>query len=188
MSNGMKMESEDFSNIKMDPDHASPSMADIDEFEDTGELNIPKLAPNLWSRDQELSLPKAWLMRIPKELWAGLADLPMDEEIHIGDVKVWQMGPDKQKWRLDFNQNTPGWKDIPKQYDMNPTDPTSKKTVDPTLKNTFIFSEKNMPGFKRNNGVDTKTGGPVKVEKPYKKGPRTIPSKIPPLLHPPTIY
>ncbi|QDS72948.1 hypothetical protein FKW77_008401 [Venturia effusa] len=173
MSNGMKIEPQDFSNIKLDPDHPSPSMADIDEFEDTGELIMPKVGPN-WAGPGQMSLPQGWLLRIPKELWAGLVDLPMDEEIRIGDVKVWNM-QGKEKWRLEFNQNLPGWDQIPKQYDMNKTDATAKKDKDPTLKNTFIFSEKNMPGFKRNNGVDTKTGGPVKVEKPYKKGPRTIP-------------
>lgn len=170
------MEPEDFSRVKMDPDHASPSMADIDEFEDTGELNMPKPAPD-WTGVP--SLPQGWLLRIPKELWAGLADLPMDEEIHIGNVKVWQEDPPvKAKLRLEFNRNLPGWEQIPKEYDMNTTEATDKKDRDPTLKNTFIFSEKNMPGFKRNNGVDTKLGGPVKVEKSYKKGPRTIPSNI----------
>lgn len=169
------MEVEDFSNIKMDPDHASPSMADIDEFEDTGELIMPKLGPT-WTSDA--AIPQGWLLRIPKELWAGLADLPMDEEIHIGNVKMWDM-KDKSKWRLDLNQNLPGWEKIPKQYDMTPTDSTNKKNTDPTLRNTFLFSEKNLPSFKqRNNGVDTKTGGPVKVEKPRQRGPRTIPSKI----------
>lgn len=177
----MKMEAEDFSNIKMDPDHPSPAMADIDEFEDTGELNIPKFVSS-WAGAP--ALPQGWLLRIPKELWAGLADLPMDEEIHIGNVKLFEEeAPAKLKWRLEFNRNFPGWEEIPKEYDMNPTEPTQKKEHgDPTLRNTFIFSEKDMPGFKRNNGVDTKTGGPVKVEKSYKKGPRTIPSKIPPSL------
>jgi hypothetical protein len=181
MSNGMKMEVDDFSNIKMDPDQASPSMADIDEYEDTGELIMPKPVQT-WAAEPEI--PAGWLLRIPKELWAGLADLPMDEEIHIGNVKVWNMS-NTQKYRLELNQNLAGWEKIPKQYDMTPTDSTTKQDKDPTLKNTFLFSEKNMPGFRRNNGahggvgqgVDSKTGGPVKVEKPRQRGPRTIPSQ-----------
>lgn len=179
-ANGMKME-DDFSNIKMDPEGASPSLADIDEYEDTGELVMPRKVTT-WNHTNEPEIPTGWLLRIPKELWAGLADLPMDEEIHIGNVKVWDQGNNKpQKTRLEMTTSAPGWDQIPKQYDMTATEATLKKDKDPTLKNTFVFSEKNLPGFRRNNGargqgVDSKTGGPVKVEKPRQRGPRTIPS------------
>lgn len=179
-SNGIKMEG-DLNNIKMDPELASPLLADIDEFEDTGELVMPKKVL-AWGATEQI--PTGWLLRIPKELWAGLADLPMDEEIHIGNVKVWEMANGKDKYRLDMNSSIPGWNQIPKQYDMTPTEATTKKDKDPILKNTFLFSEKNLPGFRRNNGarggfgqaVDPNTGGPIKVEKPRQRGPRTIPS------------
>ena len=173
---------DDFSTIKIDPEMASPSLADIDEYEDTGELVMPRKVKT-WGDEPEI--PAGWLLRIPKELWAGLADLPMDDEIHIGNVKVWKIAPEKEKFRLEVNPNLPGWDQIPKQYDMTPTEQSTKKDKDPILKNTFLFSEKNLPGFRRNTGarggvgqgVDPKTGGTVKVEKPRQRGPRTIPSE-----------
>jgi hypothetical protein len=86
-ANGVK--DEDFS-IKMDPDVASPSLADIDEYEDTGELVIPKkVVSGFTSGDVPPEIPGGWLLRIPKELWQGLANLPLDEEIQIGHVKAW---------------------------------------------------------------------------------------------------
>jgi transcription initiation factor TFIIF subunit beta len=72
---------------------------------------------------------------------------------------------------------------VAKQYDMTIGPPQGPK-------NTFIFSEKDLEGYKprqpgRNmvasnqdplKGVDTKNGGPVKVEKPKSRF-RTIPKK-----------
>jgi hypothetical protein len=61
-----------------------------------------------------------------------------------------------------------------------------------TPKNTFVFSEKNMPGWKphymgrgRYNRTQAQdplkkadgADGGSKVQKPYKRGPRTIPSQ-----------
>lgn len=90
-SNGaLKMEGD--YDIKMDPDIASPSLADIDEYEDTGELVIPKRIRSAFGHaDARPEAPGGWLLRIPKELWQGLANLPgdMDEEIQIGNIKAW---------------------------------------------------------------------------------------------------
>lgn len=75
---------------------------------------------------------------------------------------------------------------VPKQYDM--------MALPQQTKGTFIFSEKDLEGFKpRQPGrsmvgtnqdplkaVDTKMGGPVKVEKPRQKY-RVIPSQFLPM-------
>lgn len=64
--------------IKPDPATAStPSAFDEDDYEDTGELEIPK-DPNA----------KAWLTRLPDWLWEAWADIAEDEEIELGKVYV----------------------------------------------------------------------------------------------------
>lgn len=62
--------------IKPDPELGSPtSLVDDDTYEDTGELEIPKLPP------------AAWLLRIPKILYEGWAGIDDDEEIKLGVIR-----------------------------------------------------------------------------------------------------
>jgi hypothetical protein len=82
--NGFKME-EDFK-IKHDPDAGSPaSMADIDMYEDDGELIMPP------------GTPQGWLMRLPKELWQVMSEHQTDEDFQIGQIKVWKQPNGKEK-------------------------------------------------------------------------------------------
>lgn len=62
--------------IKPDPERGSPApLADDDAYEDTGELEIPKLPP------------AAWLLRVPKILYEGWAGIDDDEEIKVGVIR-----------------------------------------------------------------------------------------------------
>jgi transcription initiation factor TFIIF subunit beta len=172
-ANGIKMEG---GLIKNEPGLDDLDMADVDDAgayeDDAGELRLPEV------------VPQGWLLRVPKELWGMLSHLNDDDEITLGEVRIWNNNDPKSKEqetiRLALNPQIPN-KDltlIPKQYDL-----TSQVTAP---KNTFIFSEKNLPGFRNQRGGNNRTGGSqdllrgvdgregsVKVEKP--RGPRTIP-------------
>lgn len=68
--------------IKSDPDLSpSPMLEDEDDaFEDTGELEMPK------------SLPKAWMIKVPKLIYDRWSEVDDDEPIRIGTLKRYQSG------------------------------------------------------------------------------------------------
>jgi hypothetical protein len=68
---------EDGMSIKPEPDDDM----DISEAEDddSGELQFPKTTPQ-----------NSWLMRVPKDLWAGLSSLNMDDQIQVGELWEWK--------------------------------------------------------------------------------------------------
>ncbi len=62
---------------------------DEDDFEDTGELTIPPDVNGMW------------LMRIPRILWETWATADDDEELQIGNIRVWQgqnQGQEQKVW------------------------------------------------------------------------------------------
>jgi hypothetical protein len=75
--------------VKDDPDSIGIVFDDDDDdddaYEDTGELQIPK------------NPMQAWLVKIPPELWAPLANMEKDDEdIDIGEIEIWNL-PDKKR-------------------------------------------------------------------------------------------
>jgi hypothetical protein len=83
--NGIKAEED----VKIKPEEStSATLPDDDEYEDTGELQFPKVTPS------------GWLTRIPKDLWDSLEKLKDDDEIHVGDIKVWNLPENKMKVRI----------------------------------------------------------------------------------------
>ncbi|KAF2432865.1 hypothetical protein EJ08DRAFT_731950 [Tothia fuscella] len=167
-ANGFKMEED--SRIKHDPEDGEVDMADVDMYEDDGELIMPS------------GTPRGWLLRIPNEVWQAISQHKSDDNFQIGQIKVWNQGNGQEKFRFELNPNLPQSKAIPKEYDM--------MHLPQATKSTFIFSEKDLEGYKprqpgRNMGagaqdplksVDSKLGGPVKVEKPRQKY-RVIPKR-----------
>lgn len=120
-SNGIKAE---------DGAYIKPEI-EADEFEDTGECQMPRS-----EEDQQ-----AWLCRLPKWLWTAWADMADDEEIEIGKVRVYhQPNPDgSQKIQMKLH-DLPKHRDVPKLYDL-----TSSRGQ---YNNTVVFSERDQPGFK----------------------------------------
>jgi transcription initiation factor TFIIF subunit beta len=173
-ANGLKMEP---GLVKNEPGMDDMEMADIDEVggyeDDTGELIFPK------------ALQTGWLVRVPKDLWTMLSQVDDDQEVQLGEVRVWKdrdvKGKETETIRLNLNPQIPktDLTLIPKQYDL-----TSQVSAP---KNTFVFSEKNLPGFRPRHlgggrasssqdilrSVDSREGS-VKIEK---RGPRTIPKR-----------
>jgi transcription initiation factor TFIIF subunit beta len=185
-SNGIKGDPD--VKIKDDPDMSSDSGEEDDKYEDTGELTIPK------------SKTRAWLVRMPKDLWSTLAHMKKDDdEVKLGQVKVWSMKDGGQKvgfssfseapliklqvrWYLnsEFSESESGpgkpFEFIHKEYDLNIQNPP---------RNTFFFSEKDLPGYKghvpgrvfnRSQGRDTRKND-GRVGKSRFRGTRTIPKQ-----------
>lgn len=169
---------------KVKPDPGSPGRLidedDIDLDEDTGELQIPP----------EAEAHRGWLTTVPRELWTALsaitqtksfAALNEDDNVKLGEIKVWAQPDGNQVVRMVFNNDLKGWSTIPKEYDV-------QVNVAETPKNMFVFTEKNLSGFKpgMNMGMGKKReekdrkpaggrfGGGSRIDK-YRRGPRTVP-------------
>ncbi|KAK2758739.1 hypothetical protein FQN54_003429 [Arachnomyces sp. PD_36] len=123
--------------IKPDPDNKdSPgAMSEDDIYEETGDLDFT-------GADQDV-----WLTKIPRFLYENWSKLDDDEEIQIGTVRVEKGPTDIQRVSLRLNEQTDN-RDIPKDYALK------RQNVGPDqspfmVTNTFVFTEKDLPGFKR---------------------------------------
>ncbi|OKL58405.1 hypothetical protein UA08_06093 [Talaromyces atroroseus] len=128
--------------IKPDPDSKEGLLSDEDIYEDTGDLDFAQAGQNVW------------LTRIPADLWKHWSQLDDDEEIQIGTVRVEGEPHDIKRISLRLN-GTPASQDIPKDYLLQ------RQNVDPksgsfAVQNSFIFSEKDLPGHK--NKIDEMFG------------------------------
>lgn len=113
-------------------------MADIDEFEDDIDLQIPPPGA------------QAWLVSLPKDMWQAwnnvYKDAPDDQLIEVGKMRVYHTKPGedasltKQKIQIRLNQHTPQHADIPKNYHL--------KVNTEGYSNTVVFSEKDLPGHR----------------------------------------
>lgn len=131
--------------IKQDPDAGTPVQYMDDEFfEDTGEMTMPE--PDTKN--------DVWLTRIEKWLydavskWDDLAEGNDDDQIHIGEVLAFNTtsGIDKSKpMRLFFNERWRNKSKLPTAYELLPA-----QTSDTILGNTYVFTEKDLPGYKPN--------------------------------------
>ena len=166
-SNGVKLEDE----AKVKPEPSSPAgIGDDLEDEDTGELQIPKNPSH-----------HGWIVQIPKDLWKILEGLEDHDQIEVGEIRSWHtertaQNPSGQKLRLQLHPGLEGCEAIPKHYDLT--------RLEQAPKNTFVFTEKNMPGFRPNilgrsrmdrSRAQDKAGPPFRVDKARARGPRIIP-------------
>lgn len=160
--NGVKPE--DPLQVKDEPNDAGTPMSGISEDveeEDTGELSMPKS-----------DYPGIFLTRAPKDLWQGLldAEASLDEPISIGTIKVWQRSNGTQDMRLNMKHDVPTLQTVPKDYEFS--------IVNMEPPNTFVFTEKDLPGYKpgmNNFRASQKTDRIQKNRKPL--GRRAIPKR-----------
>lgn len=116
----------------------------MDDFEDTGDMTLPKGD----ARD-------VWLTRIPPWLyefvsnWDDLAEGSDNDEIQIGEVAAFMTtsGVDRSKPMRVFLNDRARKKQLPTAFQLDPT-PSS----DTLLQNTYLFTQKNLPGHKEQNG------------------------------------
>ncbi|KAF2797615.1 hypothetical protein K505DRAFT_269151 [Melanomma pulvis-pyrius CBS 109.77] len=143
--NGLKADPD----IKMDPDAGTPSGSgymDDDFFEDTGEMSMPSKGV-----DKDI-----WLTRVPKWLyekiskWEDFAEGNDDDEIEIGEILYFpnpaKKTVDREKeMRVFLNDR---WRDktkLPQAFYLQPMTDKKDKEV---LASTYVFSEKDLPGYK----------------------------------------
>ncbi|PQE04081.1 hypothetical protein CJF31_00003197 [Rutstroemia sp. NJR-2017a BVV2] len=156
--------------IKPDPEAAGRTprfMDDEDIFEDAGDMSI----------NEDPAFQKLWLGRVPKyvwEAWNGLSE-DLDAEIQIGTIRhSRESKPDgtfKETYAMLLNSNIAEHQNVPKEYNLEVTNQN--------VKNTFIFSEQDLPGFKSKSRqkFDLETANMparltrAKVEKPAAKQP-----------------
>jgi len=150
--NGVKADPD----VKMDPDTVTPSGSgymDDDFFEDTGEMTIPK-------RDYEKDV---WLTRIPDWLydavakWDNIAEGNDNDQIQIGEVYAFTTtsGIDKTKpMRMFFDERWRAKVNLPTSFQLDPA--TVSDTV---LGNTYVFTEKDLPGYRGNGYGQYNRGG-----------------------------
>ncbi|KAF2801545.1 uncharacterized protein BDZ99DRAFT_528280 [Mytilinidion resinicola] len=163
--NGVKMEG-----LKQDPDSG---FMDDDFYEDTGELSIPP--PH--------SLQEFWLTRVPDWLLKAWEHAGVDDEIEIGKIAIKRntMGNEQMKMLLNPGALNLGvapkdvkdeLKDIPREYNVAPI-----SNADDV--NTYIFTEKDLPGYKPaafgRSRTDMGGQGQYRVQKPRSKFRKAIP-------------
>lgn len=142
--NGIKADPD----VKMDPD---VGYMDDDFFEDTGEMTLPK-----GEFDKEV-----WLTRIPDWLyaavskWDDLAQGNDNDHIQIGEVLAFNTtsGIDKTKpMRMFLDDQWRAKTGLPSAFQLeppavaNPQNPARRTEVN--LSNTYVFTEKDLPGFR----------------------------------------
>ncbi|KAI9669094.1 MAG: hypothetical protein M1831_000686 [Alyxoria varia] len=155
--------------LSMIKDEDSPLPMDEDEYEETGELEFPE-------QPQE-----AWLTRIPQMLHEEWSDIEHDTltEVRIGYLRTYK-NSNKRILILEDGNGRHKNPDVQLNYRFS----FAKDNVD----NTFIFSEKDLPGYKKRakekasggekkdtNGVKDSTG--VDKSKRYQQFKRAIPKQ-----------
>jgi len=131
--------------IKADPDVKMEDERFMDDefYEDTGELSMPKKGD-----------PKkdVWLTRIPDWLydavskWDDLAEGNDNDPVQIGEVLAFATtsGIDKSRpMRVFFNDKWRAKANLPTAFQLDPS-----QTSDTVLGNTYVFTEKDLPGYK----------------------------------------
>ncbi|KAL2282857.1 hypothetical protein FJTKL_10245 [Diaporthe vaccinii] len=134
--------------VKQDPDalQGGSPMA-IDAYEDdVGDLDLDFYAP----RDPDGN-PSAqdnlFMARVPTYVWAAWDKIDDDTPIEIGRLRAWsepdKKGTPKRKMRLLLKSNVSAHQGLPREYDLDDTNQA--------VKNTFIFTESDIEGFKNKN-------------------------------------
>ncbi|KAI9708865.1 MAG: hypothetical protein M1828_002588 [Chrysothrix sp. TS-e1954] len=115
--------------VKQDPEEEKPQrLLGDDDFEDTGELELP-VAP-----------PSAYLMRIPKILYENWRKLEDDEEVQLGVLRRYDNGNEVLSDPLILDPKSSHNRKVPKEYVV--------RTVSDDLHNTFFFTEKDLPKYR----------------------------------------
>ncbi|KAH3914533.1 hypothetical protein HBH56_090510 [Parastagonospora nodorum] len=132
--------------IKPDPDVKMESKdlyMDDEFYEEAGELTVPpKDGPQ---KDVWLARIPAWLYDTVSK-WDDLAEGNDNDQIQIGEVVGFPStsGIDQSKpMRVFLSERWRSQTKLPSAFQLDPT-----KTADNVLQNTYVFSEKDLPGFK----------------------------------------
>jgi transcription initiation factor TFIIF subunit beta len=151
--------------IKPDPEDvkASPGAFEDDElYEDAGDLEFYDT-----SQPQDPQ-GNAFLAHLPKYLYDQWANASEEEELVIGRVRTWtevdKSGQQIQKFAILADFTNPIHQRVPKEYTL--------EMRDPSLQNTFMFTEQDLPGFKNKT-----QGGPNNDIPPHLRPKPTQPKE-----------
>ncbi|KAG4429157.1 hypothetical protein IFR05_015357 [Cadophora sp. M221] len=118
--------------IKPEPEAlGSPSgFSEEDIYEDAGDLEF----------NPSNEFQKLYLARVPKYIWEAWSKLDDDAEIPLGTIRQSEDPDGKTRLQMLLTPALAEHQTIPKEYDLDVTDEY--------VKNTFVFTEKDLPGFK----------------------------------------
>lgn len=120
--------------IKADPADTKDGIAEVDEFEEDHDLQIPE------------NPPQGWLARVPPELWQAWNEMYSNangnEMVRIGTLRVHEINPSavEQKVEIFLENGIEETKEMPQKYNL--------KIQTSTYNNSVVFSEKDLPGHK----------------------------------------
>ncbi|KAK1764683.1 putative transcription initiation factor [Phialemonium atrogriseum] len=121
--------------IKPDPEGGSPLVED--DFDDAGDLEF---------YDQSVPgdpMGTMYLARLPNYVWQAWADLDDDAEIQLGTIRQWDEVDGNGASHLLLKSDIAQHQHIPKEYNMD--------ISDPNVYNTFVFTEQDLPGYAAKN-------------------------------------
>ncbi|KUI52533.1 Transcription initiation factor IIF subunit beta [Cytospora mali] len=134
--------------VKPDPDTmdgTSPMAVDAYE-DDVGDLDLEFYNP-VDPNGSQSAQDQLFMARVPTYVWAAWDKIDDDTPIEIGKLRVWSEPDKKQgtkrKMRLLLKNTVPNHQGLPREYDLVDTDSA--------VKNTFIFNESDLEGFKNKN-------------------------------------
>lgn len=108
------------------------AVSDDDDYEDAGDLDMTNGKRGLW------------LVKLPRFLLEQWDKMDEDEEITLGEILV----SSEEKFRLKLNPSLEVHKDLPDAYDM--------VLNNRSVTNTWVFTEKDMPGYHENGSGPTR--------------------------------
>ncbi|KAF1989618.1 hypothetical protein K402DRAFT_349592 [Aulographum hederae CBS 113979] len=156
--------------VKSEPAIKSPdNMEDFEEYEDQNELAFPSkdsLQPG------EGDVPGFYMLKASHHLWDAFYNIGDDDKVQIGEVRVYE-SQDGAPPRMTINLNDhPNFQNLDTEYDMQLTQAP--------LQSTYVFSEKDLPGYKpnpfgRNQGL--RPGDGYRVQKGRSRVKRSIPKQ-----------
>ncbi|CAK7236211.1 hypothetical protein SEUCBS140593_009541 [Sporothrix eucalyptigena] len=150
--------------IKMDVDGEEPGLASIpmagedDIYEDAGDLEF------FDATQPGNPFGNMYLVRVPPYVWEAWDKLDDDAEIQVATLRQWteltKTGEAKYRMRMLLRNDLGNHQNIPKEYELElpmvdtgagGAQKAQASTQNTQIKNTFIFSEQDLPGFKAKN-------------------------------------
>ncbi|KAK1758247.1 transcription initiation factor IIF, beta subunit-domain-containing protein [Echria macrotheca] len=119
--------------IKPEPEAMSPGVED--ELDESTDLEFYNKQNDAYNR--------MYLARLPQYLWNAWSELGDDEEIQLGTIRQWKAPDGQWKIQMRLEPDVRQHRNLPKEYNMD--------IVNADVKNTFIFTEQDLPSYAAKN-------------------------------------
>ena len=148
--------------VKMDVDGEDTDMSSIpaaagaggtedDIYEDAGDLEFYN------TTQLNSAAANMYLVRVPPYVWEAWDKMDDDTEIQVATLRQWtetdKNGESKYRMRMLLRNDIASHQSIPKEYelDLPMLEQKTGANQNTQIKNTFVFSEQDLPGFKAKN-------------------------------------